>query len=306
MSGHTRHPDTEDLADFQAGLVTGARGKRLAAHVARCSLCASVRDQIVAVSGQLAAAPALMMPSHVERKITAALMTETAARDARARPAQRAVPDDRPGRHARLWSRRVQVFSRTIAVPQGALVSAAVCLLLAAVGYVLSLPAGSPSHPASVKGLAGSGGHRDTLSTGARPVVAFVVTDTGTDYQATTLQTQVREELQAQASAPSVAPAPVEPGSGAQSVTPQGGNSKGPQPGSSSAAGAGDVAPPSSLVGCVMHLTGDQEPAMVDRAVYESRPAYVIAVSDHAWVVSLNCTAAHPAVIESVALSPAA
>jgi hypothetical protein len=311
MSGHIHHPGTEELADYQAGVVSGTRSKRLAAHVAECPVCASVSDQLVAVSAELAAPPKLTIPGGVERRITVALLNEAAARDMEARQAtgaRRANPDVIPGRPARMWSRRVPVFSRAFTVPLGILVPAAACLVLAVAGYALSLPTGSSSHlTASAGSAAGSGEHRGTLSSGREHATAFVVTASRTDYRPTTLRSQVRQELQASVSSPSVAPAPMETGSGAQSMTPQGSASEGPGSALSPAGkGSDDTTPSGSLVGCVMRLTGDQEPAMVVRAAYDSHPAYVIAVADHAWVVALNCTAAHPSVITSVALSPAA
>jgi hypothetical protein len=310
MSGHTHHPDTEELADFQAGLVSGTRGKRLAAHVSQCSLCTSTSDRIDAVSTELATAPALKIPHQVERRITAALLTEAAARDSRARQAERVVPDERPPpRRPRLWTRRVPVLTRAFTVPLGALVPAAVFVVLAVAGYILSLPSPALSHPASsAAGLAGPGGHHDVISTGSRRVPVFVVTASGTDYLGATLRAQIRQKVQADSSSSGIASAPVRTGSGAQSVAPRASTSARASAAASptASAAANDPAPPGSLVGCVMRLTGDHEPALVDRADYDSRPAYVIAVPDHAWVVGRDCTAAHPAVIESVALSPAA
>lgn len=307
MSGHTRHPDTEDLADFHAGLASGTRGRRLAVHVERCAACASVSDQIGAVSMELASAPALAIPRQVEERISAALLAEATARQAEAAPRQadHVVPGRGSGRRVRSWSGRVPVFPRALARPTGALVSVAACLLLAVIGYVLSLPAGSPSNQAASAGDRARSG--EPHGTGRSVTGPFVVTVSGVDYQAVSLPTQVRQALLAQVSAPrvvraSVKPAPVEPGSGAQSTAPQWRISASP----TARAGTGDIAPSSSLVGCVMRLTGNHQPTMVERAYYESRPAYVIAVDDHAWVVPLNCTEAHPSVIKSVVLSPAA
>lgn len=304
MSGHSHHPGTDDLADFLAGQMRGLRGKRVAAHVAQCRACASVSDRIGAVSPELAAAPPLTIPRQVDRRIMAAILTEAATRDAEAQRAGSAVPVRRRTRPARLFSRRVPVFSLT--VPLGALVPAVMCLLLAVAGYLLALPAAPGSHRASAApGAAGSGAQHDVPGAGRGSAAVFFVTVSHTDFRATTLQTQVQQQLQARTSAPVV---PARSGTGAQSVVPQDGAA---HQGSASASpsartGTAHLTPPGSLVGCVMHLTRDQEPAMVDRASYQSRPAYIIAVADHAWVVPLNCTAAHLSVIRSVALSPGA
>jgi hypothetical protein len=54
-----------------------------------------------------------------------------------------------------------------------------------------------------------------------------------------------------------------------------------------------------------MHLTGNAPPVLVDRATYQSEPVYVIAVADRAWVVGVDCSAAHPVLITSVQLTAA-
>ena len=66
-----------------------------------------------------------------------------------------------------------------------------------------------------------------------------------------------------------------------------------------------EVAPSRPLVGCVLHLTGDVAPKLVDLATYQSEQVYVIAVADEAWVVGIGGTAARPALITSVELSSA-
>ena len=65
---------------------------------------------------------------------------------------------------------------------------------------------------------------------------------------------------------------------------------------------SGGSAPSQSLAGCVLRLTGNVPPSLVDRATYQGKPAYVIAVPDRAWVVGLGCTASNPAQITSIPL----
>ena len=67
-----RHPDATALAEYKAGLTGGRRGwrpRRLAAHVASCASCASVNDQLAAVTTVLASAPEPAMPDAVESRI---------------------------------------------------------------------------------------------------------------------------------------------------------------------------------------------------------------------------------------------
>jgi len=148
---------------------------------------------------------------------------------------------------------------------------------------------------------------RSTLSS------AFMVTDTGTRYQEATLQTQVSARLAGQVpvggARPSqsaltgsmpIALSPALPGTWMTkpaSAPPASGS-----PGLPGALPGLEVAPSRSLVGCVMHLTGDVRPELVDRATYQSRPAYVIAIPDEAWVVGVACTATRPALMASVRL----
>jgi hypothetical protein len=142
----------------------------------------------------------------------------------------------------------------------------------------------------------------------------FMVTNTGTRYRKSTLPTQVRDRLASQVNIqavhpaqPTSGPAPTAwPGTLPPTTAPYPFGVPGvsfPASTPNSITPAIAVAPSRSLVGCVMHLTGDIPPAFVDRATYQSQPVYVIAISDEAWVVGIGCTAAQPALITSVNLS---
>ena len=72
------HPDATALAEYRAGLTGGRRARRLAAHMASCADCASVNDQLAAVTAVLASAPEPAMPDAVESRIMVALATEAA------------------------------------------------------------------------------------------------------------------------------------------------------------------------------------------------------------------------------------
>jgi len=179
------------------------------------------------------------------------------------------------------------------------LVPLAACLLLAGFGYLLSniggsssssgaVSAASPSSAASAPaaapapaapGLPAEGGGSAGSVPGAFEPAAgpspgsggrtgFVVTASGTRYQRATLGLQVRHQMALQAASRSAEGQPTE--------------------GQRAAAGS---APSPSLAACVRRLTGNEPPSLVDRATYEGRPAYVIAVPARAWVVGLDCTA---------------
>jgi len=287
MSGQW-HPDAEALAEYQAGLIGGLRRRRLAAHVAGCAQCASVSERLDAVGSVLASAPAPVVPDEVERRITAALAAEATARQDAAHQdgaRQSASPSAGPRRHRR--PRRPRRLR-----PVMTLVPVLACLLLAGFGYLLSTIGGSPGPGGAVSaasapsapsatsapaaraaegnGAAGSVPRESAPAAGLEPAggtrAGFVVIASGTMYHRATLGEQVRRQMTVQAAGGGSAPSP-------------------------------------SLAGCVLQLTGNVPPRLVDRATYQGKPAYVIAVPARAWVVGLGCTAANSAQITSIPLA---
>jgi hypothetical protein len=131
-----------------------------------------------------------------------------------------------------------------------------------------------------------------------------MVTDTNTQYRKSTLPTQVRNRLAAEGAVRGRQPA--DTGPAPVPTTGSGDGVPSSQPATSAGTPGGgatpEVAPSKSLVACVMHVTGDVPPKFVDRGTYQAKPVYVIAVSDEAWVVGIDCTATRPAVITSVRL----
>ncbi|HEX8007763.1 MAG TPA: hypothetical protein VF482_15205 [Trebonia sp.] len=331
MKRQSGHPDVEALANFRAGLVEGIHGRRIAAHIARCERCAQLSEQLSAVTWALASVPAPAMPDPVERRIGAAIAAEAAARQAAslmagsmADPSAPSAASPAPAglaaaerRHARHWSPRRALGSvgpRLRLSPVQMLIPAVVFVLLAGLGYLLSMPraAGMPSSSsagaASARSSSASGKvpttggpHRDAISPpsaiGPGVGVPFLVTVGTTPYRKSTLRTQVSSQLARQALAPVIGGTPGSESNG----TP--GNQEGTG-GGASRPNTGSV-PNGQLVGCVKRLTGDIRPALVQRATYQAEPVYVIAVPTRAWVVHLSCTAAEPALITSVALAPA-
>ena len=334
MSGQ-RHPDTETLACLRAGLVGGFRGRRLAAHVARCARCAATGDELAAVSSFLASVPDPALPETFEQRISAALAAEAAARTIAASESTHAATATGqaalspaaagPGICGQHSADRVPAGRRPPATPRPrrpalrfrpaiAFVPVA-AFLLAGFGYLLSNIGGSAgsrsseaisSSSASASGLLPlappAAGSKTGAGRQAEPAfgqaAGFLVAASGMNYLRGTLGAQVRVEMDAQY---------------------HGNSLQHPLPGNSSAAGGGVVSapatatqipagftPPSStLIGCVLHVTKGQRPTLVDQATYQGKPAYVIAVKDRAWVVGRGCTASHPALITTVALTGA-
>ena len=291
------HPDATALAEYRAGLTGGRRARRLAAHVASCADCASVNDQLAVVTTVLASAPEPAMPDAVERSIMAALATEAALvteaspvteaahstaakRDTALRPVggdgggSRRRPGGRSGRSGpgNRWLRPAVLAS-----------AAAACLVLFGGVYgITHLSSGSSSSSAasSAAGSAAAGSESSPLA-GAQapstrlepadsvPAAAFTVTASGTNYLPATLALQVRAQLARSAK---------------------------------TALPAAEAASSAQLSACVLHLTGQLRPSLVDRATYQGKPAYVIAVTNRAWVVGTGCTARNPELIASVGL----
>ena len=295
-----RHPDATALAEYKAGLTGGRRARRLAAHVASCASCASVNDQLAAVTTVLASAPEPAMPDAVESRIMAALATEAALvtetphdteaahgtaakRDTALRPVggdgggSRRRPGGRSGRSGpgNRWLRPAVLAS-----------AAAACLVLFGGVYgIAHLSSGSSSSSAasSAAGTAAAGSESSPLAGAQAPgthtrlepadsgqAAAFAVTASGTNYQSATLAQQVRAQLA--------------------------------RPAKTAVPPAAEAAPSAQLSACVLHLTGQMRPSLVDRATYQGKPAYVIAVTNWAWVVGTGCTASNPELIASVGL----
>ena len=96
------HLDTDVLAEFRAGLITGRRGAKITAHLAGCERCTAVDDQLAGVSALLASVPAPAMPDGVAQRLDTVLAAEVANRDHPER-SRRDSPQETatPGRPAR-------------------------------------------------------------------------------------------------------------------------------------------------------------------------------------------------------------
>jgi hypothetical protein len=284
------HPDATALAEYRAALADGRRGRRIAAHIAGCASCASVSDQLAAVTAVLASAPDPALPDAVEHRIMAALAAEAAhagetSRETKAAPGTvvRSVPGNGSGPRRRPGGAGSRARWLRPAMLAGAV---AACLVLFGGVYgIAHLSSGSSSSSAasSAEGSAAAGSASSPMAGAAAPETqqgheparsaqqaTFLVTSSGTRYQPATLAGQVRAEL----------------ARSAESATPP----------------TADVAPSAQFAACVLHLTGQVRPSLVDRATYQGKPAYVIAVANWAWVVAPGCSASNPELIASVGL----
>ena len=80
MRGQMTHLDTDVLAEFRAGLITGRRGARITAHLGGCERCTALDQQLAGVRSLLASVPAPTMPDSVAHRLDTVLAAEVAQR----------------------------------------------------------------------------------------------------------------------------------------------------------------------------------------------------------------------------------
>ena len=100
MRGQMTHLDTDVLAEFRAGLITGRRGARITAHLGGCERCTTLDEQLAGVRSLLASVPAPAMPDSVAQRLEVVLAAEVAQRNAAGQAAVRgaAAPADQAER----------------------------------------------------------------------------------------------------------------------------------------------------------------------------------------------------------------
>jgi hypothetical protein len=294
MRGQMTHLDTEVLAEFRAGLITGRDGARISAHLAGCAHCAGLCDQLAEVSALLAAVPAPALPDALAQRLDGVLAAEAAKRDY----SERTV-DDSPGNRASSPRPRRHWDFRLVAMR--VLAPAAAVAVLAAGGYSLSrIGAGSSSSEAATSSSAGSAVSSAVSSAGAAAApkagalsaagpstgptarhsmvpafeapVKFGVVTSQTNYLRATLRQQLERELQLYPRvlgyAQQLAPGPVQ--------------------------------------GCVLRVTGGTASlALVEKARFQGQPAIVIVANgrhDAAWVAAANCSSTSAPILATTTL----
>jgi hypothetical protein len=165
-------------------------------------------------------------------------------------------------------------------------------------------PAASSEAGASEPHAANGGSQREnagqepTASAAASATVptGFLYLKSGTAYQASTLATQVRVVLTEPVSAHLGSDTPANSSSASAPAA------TAPAESSASSSLVGGYVPSARLAACVSRVTGGVTPSLVDKATYDGKPAYIIAVPSQVWVVGLGCTAARTDVIARVPL----
>ena len=279
------HPDSDVLAEFRAGLITGRGAARISAHLSACERCTGLSDQLAEISALLAAVPAPVMPDAVAQRLESVLAAEAVQRVS----SERAVGDGVPDRAAGSPPRRRWDF-RLVALR--VLAPAAAVVLLAAGGYGLTrIGASSTSSQAASSGVASAASSaqgraaavpsasapsrsREAPANIEAPAKLGVVTS-GTDYQPATLAPVLERELRLHSGATV----------SVQELT------------------------PASLRGCVLRVISGIHPGTllwVERAHYQGLPATVIVArsghDDVAWVTAAGCSASSDHVLATATL----
>jgi len=272
------HLDTDVLAEFRAGLITGRRGAGITAHLAGCDRCTALDDQLAGVSVLLASVPVPPVPDSVARRLDTVLAAEVARRDtaerARGDGAAESPAPRRPDGH-----RGFRLLSLRVLAPVAAVV------VLAAGGYGLSRLVGpasqttassaagsaTPASAPSTAGSAKSAGRANVPAAGpARITPGMVVVTSTANFSRARLAQQVRAALLVS-----------------------------PAPGSTRAATA-------QLRGCVLGLIGDHPPQRVESVRFEGKPATLVVAragaTDTAWIAAPDCSATNRHVLASTSL----
>jgi hypothetical protein len=288
--GQMTHLDTDVLAEFRAGLITGRRGARIAAHLAACGRCTVVDEQLAGVRSLLASVPAPSMPDSVARRLDTVLAAEVAQRDAvQENRAERADGDGarkspaprRPGRN-----RGFRLLTLRVLAPAAAVV------VLAAGGYGLSrvnlgsstgssTSAGSAAQGAASAAASAKSGRSvnapnagPTRGVASRPqgiTAAGIMVVTGhANLSHADLGQQVRAELNVPASARATRAAT------------------------------------STERGCVLGLIGHHQLELVESVLFEGSPATLVVARtgarDMAWLAAPDCSATHRHVLDTTSL----
>jgi hypothetical protein len=289
MRGQMTHLDTDVLAEFRAGLITGRRGARIAAHLGGCDRCAALDDQIAGISALLASVPAPAMPDRVAQRLDTVLAAEAARRDdpERAR-GDGAGESAAPGRPAA--RRGFSPWTWRVLVPAGAAV------VLAAGGFGLSQIGRGPvsqsaassagsmqagpaqAGPAQAgRGAMSAAGPAGTPTAAPFSPVPSAHAQVKSPRQAVTVtRATLRQQVQAELRLP-------------------------PASRPTNAATA-------QILGCVHLLAGPAPVELVERARFDGQPATIIVArtggNDTAWVAGPGCSATSRDVLDTITVPP--
>jgi len=277
------HLDADVLAEFRAGLITGRRGARIAAHLAGCDHCTALDDQLAGVSALLASVPAPAVPDSVAQRLDTALAAEVAARNdperARREPSPESPASPRRPRH-----HGFRLMSLRVLAP-----AAAAVVVLAGGGYGLSLltSRGSQTVASSSAGTEGSAASR---ASGVNPAIGAAPAPTASAQKPTgaSLKGPARSTRLHPASFPFVTSSrnfSSVPATLRQQVE--------AALAAAPAAGSGPVVP-AQVQACAQRLAGNDTVLLAESARFEGQPATLVVVragqGKKAWIAGPGCS----------------
>jgi hypothetical protein len=274
------HLDTDVLAEFRAGLITGQRGGRIAAHLAGCERCTALDEQLAGVSVLLASVPAPALPDQVVQRLDTVLAAEVARKNDHPERAGRdaAVRSAAPGRPPR--NRGFRLLALRLLAP-----AAAVVLLGAGVFGLTRLGWGS-----------GTSSSASSAEGGAAQATSSAQATSGAEA------TPGAKSASGQVNGPAAAPQRMSPVSfshagfkqqveRALAVTPAAGT---------------EGAASTQVRGCVRNLAGNAALIRVQSAYYEGQPATLVVIRTgsgrEALIAGEKCSATTRDVLDSTSL----
>ena len=296
--GQMTHLDTDVLAEFRAGLITGRRGARITAHLAGCGRCTLLDEQLAGVRSLLASVPAPAMPDSVARRLDTVLAAEVAQRDTAQRDAalqngaERADGDgarESPAPRRPGGNRGFRLLTLRVLAPAAAVV------VLAAGGYGLSrINLGSSTASSASAGSAAQG---------MAPTGAASAKSGGS--------------VNAPEAGPTKGAVSRPQGITAAGITVVTGHANLSRDGLAQQVRAQLAVPPSARTtraatsterGCVLGLIGHHQLELVESVLFEGSPATLVVARtgahDTAWVAAPDCSATHSNVLDTTSLSP--
>jgi hypothetical protein len=303
------HVNAETLALGREGLLGRRAAARVRAHVASCSRCTELDEELAALPALLALTASPPMPADLAARLDAVIAAESARR----LPTAAARAADTPGANAAAAAQAPGPDAPVAAQPAVAdataprarpgiarkvlALAAAVVVLAAGGGYLLSrLPSPASSTSAS-RAAAPSAAEGPAVRAGSNAALGgsgYTVIASGTDYRAAQLPAQIAAVLTRYRIAPAGEHVTVPAGQAAPKQAP-----------------SNQVLQPSRLAalsGCVTRITRGQRPLMVDESRYNGQPATIIVLAataqelTEAWVVGPACSASRSDVIVHTSL----
>jgi hypothetical protein len=241
------HLDSDVLAEFRAGLITGRRGARIAAHLAGCERCTSLDEQLAGVSALLASVPAPALPDHVAQRLDTVLAAEAARNNQPERTGRDGAGESAAPRRPR-QNRGFRLLALRVLAPAAGVVllAAGVFGLIRLSGSSSSSSAGSSAEGSAAQATAGaksaSGRVNAPAAAPQRMSPAIGVVTSPTNFTRAGFKQEAEKEL---TTAPALGPE--------QAASPQ-------------------------VQACVRNLTGHARLVLAESARYEGQSATLVVI----------------------------